>query len=86
MNKNLETYARGQLVEKLALLPESHHRVFRLMYGRKPDRRGIATRTVEEACALDLGEVVAEMPADKLDWAMTQVDTSLAEIAATVKS
>lgn len=83
MNKNLESFARGQLVEKLAQLPPGHVRVFRLMYGRKPDRRGIATRSVEDACALDLAEVVAEMPADKLDWAMTQVDNSLAKLAST---
>lgn len=87
MNKNLEIYARGQLTEKLQQLPASHLRTFRLMYGRgKIDRRGVAQRTVEEACALDIAEVVAEMPTDKLDWAMTQVDNSLAELTAANQS
>src|SRR5881227_2872342 len=64
MNHLLEKFARDWLKEHLAMLPESNHRVFRLMYSHKDLEKPIAA-------------VVDAIPITKLDWAMTQVENSL---------
>jgi hypothetical protein len=45
------------------------------MYGRDNGRR-----TLADTEAMDIKEVVFQMPADKLDWAMQQVYSSLAKL------
>lgn len=75
MNKHLIDFARKYLKDSLAKLPKSWHETFVLMYGRDNERR-----SVEEAKALDINDVVDNMPTDKLDWAMCQVDNSLSKL------
>jgi hypothetical protein len=75
MNKDLEFYARGALVERLATLPKANQEIFKLMYGRLNGKRSLAdTKT------MSIKDVVAEMEAEKLDWAMTQVNNSIAQL------
>jgi len=76
MNKQLQDYAREQLKAGLAQLPETWHRTFKLMYGRDNGKR-----SVEDAVALQINDVVDIMPEDKLDWAMQQVENSLKKLA-----
>lgn len=66
MNKTLEAFARKTLKENLSSLDESNHHMFKLMYGR------------EKGQTVDINEVVDNMPAEKLSWAMTQVDNTIA--------
>lgn len=67
MNAELQAYARQQILEGLQQLPEAWQLTFKRMYSH-----------------LDLDKslenVVADMPADKLDWAMQQVVNSLAKL------
>ena len=72
MNTTLQDFARKTLLEGLAQLNEKEHRIFKLMYGRNDGKR-----SVEDAKAMSIEDVVAQMPADTLDWAMTQVANSL---------
>ena len=76
MNSSIENYTRQQITEGLTALPESSQRVFKLMYGRKGGKR-----PVEESVAMPIGEVVAEIPAEKLDWALTQIQNSHDKLA-----
>lgn len=73
MNRKLALFARATLVDDLRQCSEDQRTVFKLMYGRAADKRGLPTRNVEETKAMDIDAVVAEMPEDKLDWAMEQV-------------
>ena len=75
MNKTLELYARAILLENLERLPESNHRIFRMMYARDNGKR-----SVNDAEQMPIAAVVAEMPVEKLDWAMVQVENSLKEM------
>jgi len=67
MNKQLADFAREELKKGLAQLPESNQLMFRRMYSHKN-------------LDADINEVVDKMPNDKLDWAMQQVESSLATI------
>ena len=67
MNQILQSSARVYLKESLQLLPEGHQRVFKRMYSHKD-------------LSKDINAVVDDMPEDKLDWAMEQVERSLAKI------
>lgn len=78
MNTQLQNFARATLKDWLAKLPESNHDVFKLMYARNGGKR-----SVEDAKAMPINEVVDEMPADKLDWAMQQVERTLKKAEAT---
>lgn len=62
MNKQLEQIARDKIKEGLADLPDGWQDIFRRMYGEQGQ---------------DINDVVDQMPADKLDWALTQVENSL---------
>lgn len=74
MNTKLESFARTTLLEGLSRLPEGHQSLFKRMYS--------GARTTEEAVAIPIERVVAGMPDDKLDWAMTQVQNSLKKLEA----
>jgi len=82
MNEKLQFFARASLAEGLAKLPTSQQRIFKLMYGRRDNGRthNPDLRTVEETEALTFEEVVAEMPEERLDWAMSQVESSLKKL------
>lgn len=71
MNDALQKFARQYLKEGLDKLPASNQRIFKLMYARNDGKR-----SVEEAEAVPIHQVVDEMPPNKLDWAMQQVDNS----------
>jgi len=72
MNNQLQDFARSQLKANLATLPESNQRLFKLLYGRDNGRRSVA-----DAEAMEIDDVVDAMPAAQLDWAMTQVSNTL---------
>lgn len=74
MNSELQTYAREALKSGLTKLPVDWQRMFKLMYGRANGKR-----SVEDAEALTIEAVVSEIPDTKLDWAMTQVQNSIAK-------
>jgi hypothetical protein len=67
MNKTLEQFARNQLKEGMAKLPEGHQHTFKLMYANGD-------------LSMDINTVIDKMPAEKLDWAMEQVERSIKKI------
>ncbi len=73
MNKQMQQFARDTLKAGLAQLPESKQIIFKLMYARDNGKR-----TIEVACQMSINDAVDDMPPDKLDWAMQQVENSLA--------
>lgn len=75
MNEQLQKFAREQIKEGMAQLNASHHRIFRLMYGRNNGKRGVA-----DAEAMPIDDVLAEMDGTKLDWAMQQVQRSIQDL------
>ena len=75
MNEKLQDFARAELKVGLANLPEEHHRTFKLMYARDKGKRSIA-----DAVAMPINDVVDIMLPEQLDWAMQQVQASLNEI------
>lgn len=68
MNRKLENYAREELKLGLAQLEEKHHDIFRSMYAPDQDLKK------------PIFSVVDDMPMDKLDWAMQQVDRTLEKL------
>jgi hypothetical protein len=79
MNQQLRDFARSTLKAGLAQLPAMNLRVFALMYGRKNGKR-----SVDDAAAMSINDVVDEIPEDKLDWAMQQVERTLQSERTTV--
>ena len=76
MNQTIESFARSQILKQCESLSTSNQRIFKLMYGRKTNTRGIATRSVEDAEKLSITDLVAEIPAEKLDWALQQLENA----------
>ena len=72
MNKQLQDFARAELKTGLAELPEENHRTFKRMYARDNGKRSVA-----DAVAMQINDVVDLMPPEQLDWAMQQVQASL---------
>ena len=68
MNSQLQDFARTELKEGLARLPESHHLIFKRMYSHLN-------------LSAPINQVVDNMHEDKLDWAMQQVQRSLDKLA-----
>jgi hypothetical protein len=68
MNNNLQSYAREQLKEDLSQLPEGSQKMFKRMYSHG----NLDT---------DINTVVDNMPEEKLDWAMQQVEKSLVKLS-----
>ncbi len=62
----MQKFARSTLLEGLNQLTKDHRRLFKRMYSHKNLEAPIE-------------EVVANMPGDKLDWAMQQVQRTLEE-------
>ena len=81
MNKQLQEFARQQLKEGLAALPENNQTIFKRMYSFqwKFDGEGRSFTPNGDKADLDkpISDVVDDMPEDKLDWAMQQVENSL---------
>lgn len=74
MNSQLQTFARQYIKDGLAKLDEGNHHTFKLMYARNGGRRSVA-----DAVAMPINDVVDKIPEEKLDWAMQQVDRSIAK-------
>lgn len=68
--------ARRVIKQGLQSLPSAHQRVFRMMYARDDGKR-----SVQDAEAMPLDDVLAEIPADKLDWVMQQIQASQEKLA-----
>jgi len=64
MNDQLQKFARDNIKSGLAQLNEKSHILFKLMYSPK-DRDA------------DINEIVDNMPEERLDWAMQQVQRSI---------
>ncbi len=64
MNKKLADYARTKLKSGLLSLPESNQLIFKRMYSHEDLNKNIE-------------DVVNDMPEERLDWALTQVQNSL---------
>jgi hypothetical protein len=77
MNDALDHFARATLLTDLETLPESNQRFFRAMYARDEGRRSF-----DDAMNMDLAAVIAEIPSDKLDWAMQQVQAAIRKLSA----
>lgn len=67
MNEVIQAFARQTLKDGLAQLTPEHHHIFKLMYSHKN-------------LDLPIDEVVDAMPAERLDWAMQQVQRSINEL------
>lgn len=72
MNNTLKSFARSKIIEGLNKLPEGWVDRFKLMYGRDGGRR-----SVEDTKAMTIEDVVEEVPEEKLDWALQQVENSI---------
>lgn len=68
MNKTLSEYGRAQLKENLSFCNEAQQLLFKRMYSRNN-------------LELPINEVVDNMPDDKIDWAMQQVERTLSKAA-----
>jgi len=66
MNEQLQNYAREQLKQGLSQCTEGQQRLFKQMY---------AFKTMD----LPINDCVDSMPIEKLDWAMQQVEATLAK-------
>lgn len=81
MNQTIESFARAEIIKQCESLPAGNQRIFRLMYGRKTNSRGIATRSVDDAEKLSIPDLVSEIPEEKLDWALQQLENTHRKIA-----
>lgn len=75
MNQQLQDFARNYLKDGLAKLHGRPHEIFKLMYARDNGKR-----SVEDALAMPINDVVDAMPQDTLDHAMKQVQRTLDEL------
>lgn len=66
MNKTLDKFARDSLKEGLAKCTDGQQLLFKRMYAHGN-------------LDMDINDVVDSMPADNLDWAMQQVESTLAK-------
>lgn len=81
MNDALEAFARQTLKDGLARCTEGQQAVFKLMYSEPTDPRHRTPEVVARIKAADIEDVVDGMFDEKLDWAMEQVEATLAKAA-----
>ncbi len=67
MNKKLEEFARKTLKYNLSCCGRAEQDLFKRMYSPMAD------------LSLPIATVIDQMEADKLDWAMTQVDNTMSD-------
>lgn len=77
MNETIKEFAKSKIREGLAEIPEEWQITFKLMYARGKRVKHLWQRSVEEAKLVPLDQVVDEIPDEKLDWALTQIENSL---------
>lgn len=75
MNQQLQDFARKTILDGLIQLPDDWQNRFKLMYGRRGGKR-----SVEDAKAMPITDVVAEVPEENLSWAMEQIEASLVKL------
>ena len=66
MNNTIEQFTREEIKNGLTLLPEGWTLMFKRMYSHKD-------------LDANINDIVDNMPAEKLDWALSQVENSLAK-------
>lgn len=64
MNTELQNFARKEILAGLQLLPDSWNMTFKRMYSHKN-------------LDADINDVIDNIPEEKLDWAMQQVQRSI---------
>lgn len=67
MNNKVSNFTREEIKQGLKQLPESWQLMFKSMYSH-------------ENINLDIDAVVDNMPDEKIDWALTQVENSLSKL------
>lgn len=67
MNKSVELFIKEEIKSKIAKLPEGWQMRFKRMYSHKD-------------LEADINDVIDNMPTDKLEWALTQVENSITKI------
>ncbi len=73
MNQTIENFTRQTMKEKIARLPQGSHHRFKQMYAQgKLDT--------------PIDEVIDGMPAEKLDWALSQIEATIAKAAKTAST
>lgn len=75
MNNTIKTFVKSQILDGLQKLPDGWQEKFKLMYGRNGGKR-----SVEDTKAMKIEEVVDEIPGEKLDWALSQIENSLKKL------
>lgn len=75
MNQQLQDFARQFLKDGLSKLNGRPHELFKLMYARDNGKR-----SVKDALAMQINDVVDAMPPDALDHAMKQVQRTLDDL------
>lgn len=68
MNKTVSNFTKQQIKEGLKQLPDSWQMMFKRMYAHN-------------SFDCDIETVVNNMPDEKLDWALSQVENSLKKIS-----
>lgn len=76
MNDKLRAFAEAEILKGLQQLPEDWQMKFKLMYGRQNGKRPL-----EESKAMLIEDVIREVPDDRIDWAMQQVENSIKSLA-----
>lgn len=71
-NETINQFARSQIITGLAQLSETHSEIFKRMYSHKDLSKSIP-------------DIVRDMPEEKLDWALTQVESSIQKMEANSK-
>ena len=77
MNDQIQQFARQTLKDGLAQCTEGQQVMFKLMYSEPTDPRHRTPEAVARIKAADVEGVVDDMPPEKLDWAMQQVQGTL---------
>lgn len=72
MHESMSNAGRAELKKLLSQLESKHHEMFKLMYGRNGGKR-----TVEDTKAMDIHDVIDEIPEDKLSVAIFQCERTL---------
>lgn len=75
MNSTISDFSKQKIKECLEQCTPDQQRMFRWMYGRAKGKRSL-----EDAESLTTDEVIAEVPEEKLEWALTQIENTLAKV------
>jgi phage terminase large subunit-like protein len=72
LHPKLVAMGRQMLKDLLAQCDEKQQEIFKLMYARNNGKR-----SVEEAKAVPINQVVDELDPDKISWALVQVERTV---------